>query len=539
MAQGDGGQDRRDRGAGEEWAAPTPLEMLETGVPNLDQILGGGLLRGATVMVVGAPGTGKTILAQQIAFHGARRGATALYLTGYSETHAKLLAHTRRLRFFAPALIGERLVLGSLPELLGRGAGETEDAIVATARQHRAALVVLDGFGNMRGFLGGEHHQAVAHFVYSLGAKLSLLGATLLVLAESNPDERDRYPELTVSDAVLALRRERQDSRQRRLLEVVKVRGAAPLNGFHPFTIDDDGVHLSPRLEAVVPAAEPVWTDERSDFGIAAVDALLGGGLTVGSATLAAGSPGTGKTLLGLHFAAQGARRGEPTLFLGFMESAGQLRAKARALGMDLAAAEAAGRVRLLVLPAYDLEADRVAELLRADVERRGVRRLVVDSAAELERGVAAEARRPEFLAALVGYLRGRNVTSYLTLDVPTIVGPELEFAGTPLSVVAENLLLLRYAEYRGALHRLFSVLKMRFSDYDRTIREYTITPGAGLQLLGAAPPAAGLLTGIAHPLAERPRGEGRWEGDARAPALERSEGADAPPPRRPWDREG
>ena len=97
-------------------------------------------------------------------------------------------------------------------------------------------------------------------------------------------------------------------------------------------------------------------------------------------------------------------------------------------------------------------------------------------------------------------YLRGREVTTYVTLDINTIVGPALEFVGTPLSVVAENLLLLRYAEYFGELHRLFSVLKMRFSDYDRTIREYTITAGRGIELLGPAPRAAGLLTGIAHP---------------------------------------
>ena len=54
-------------------------------------------------------------------------------------------------------------------------------------------------------------------------------------------------------------------------------------------------------------------------------------------------------------------------------------------------------------------------------------------------------------------------------------------------------------AEYGGALHRLLSVLKMRFSDYDRTIHEYTITPGEGIALVGPAPPAEGLLTGLAR----------------------------------------
>ena len=116
---------------------------------------------------------------------------------------------------------------------------------------------------------------------------------------------------------------------------------------------------------------------------------------------MVAGSPGAGKTLLGIHFVNEGLRRGEPALFLTFRETTDQLRERARTFGMDLASAETAGSVRFLALPDYELEADRVAHLLRDDIERRGVRRLVVDSAAELERGIAPEARKPEFLAAL------------------------------------------------------------------------------------------------------------------------------------------
>jgi circadian clock protein KaiC len=97
--------------------ASAPAEVLETGVPNLDRILGGGILRRSVAMIIGAPGTGKTILAQQIAFHAAARGAPALYLTGYSETHDKLVAHNRGLGFFAQDLIGREVQFGSLPDL--------------------------------------------------------------------------------------------------------------------------------------------------------------------------------------------------------------------------------------------------------------------------------------------------------------------------------------------------------------------------------------------------------------------------------------
>ncbi len=189
-------------------------------------------------------------------------------------------------------------------------------------------------------------------------------------------------------------------------------------------------------------------------FGIDGIDRMLGGGVTAGTATLVAGTLGVGKTLLALHFAAEAARFDELVLFLGFVESAAQLHQQASAFGLDLAAAEAAGSLRLLVLPAFDLEADRVAQLIVQDVEGRQVKRLVIDSLTELDGGIGDTERRASFFAALVTYLRARRVTTYTTLDIPSIAGPELNLANTPLSLLAENLLLLRTVEYRGALHR-------------------------------------------------------------------------------------
>jgi len=474
--------------------SPAP-EFLETGVPNLDRILGGGIPRRALVMIIGPPGSGKTILAQQIVFHAASRGDATLYLTGYSETHDKLLAHSRRLAFFVPGLIGQHIQLGSLPDLLRSGAEETGDAIVATARAQDASLVVLDGFRSMRGFM--EDDQAAAYFLYSLGAKLALQGTTTLVIVEGDPYEASLYSEMTVCDTVVALRRERQHSRHRRVMEVLKTRGATPLEGTHPFTLDHTGLTIFQRFETWSAAAEPGWNPDRAAFGVPGLDALIGGGLNVGTTTLMAGSPGIGKTLLGLHFITEGSRAQEPVLFVGFMESPAQLREKARVFGMDLQAAEAAGRARFLVLRGHDLEADEIATLLAEDVEHRGVRRLVIDSAAEVQRSVGFEGRVPDFLSSLVSYLRGREVTTYLTLDVPMIVGPELQLADTPLPVLAENLLLARHVEYQGSLHSVLSVLKMRFSAHERAIYEHTVTSGKGFQIVGPAPLGEGLLTGM------------------------------------------
>jgi circadian clock protein KaiC len=483
--------------------AASRLEVIETGVPCLDDLLGGGLPRGAIAMIVGAPGTGKTTLAQQMAFHAASQGATTLYLTGYSETHAKLLAYGRGLSFFEPEHVGTLIQYLSLADLLIQGADETERSIVQTAREQRPRLVILDGYRSIRRLLGDE--PASTDFLYSLGSKLALLGVTTIVAAEGEPDASERYGELTVSDVVIGLTRRRHGERYRRTLDVIKVRGMAPIEGLHAFRITPAGIEISPRLESMRLQTTAPLTAERARFGIPELDAMFGGGLPSGTATVVAGGPGVGKTLLGLHFLLDGARGGEPGLLVNFIEDGIQLREKAAAFGMDLEAEERAGRIRLLTIPSYELDPDHVARLVREDVEPRGVRWVMIDSAAELDRSFLERVRAPDYFAALAHYLRSRGTTSYLTLDIPKIIGQELDLTDGALAMLAENVALVRYVEYRGRLQRLLSVLKMRSSGHDHTIHTFEIVDGSGIRMRGAAPPVQGLLTGIAT---ERERGE-------------------------------
>src|SRR4051794_10782306 len=260
------------------------LDVLDTGVPYLDALLGGGLPRGAIAMVIGAPGTGKTTLVQQMAFHGASQGATTLYLTGYSETHAKLLDYGRGFRFFVPEHVGTRIQYLSLADLLVQGADETEQSIVQTAREQRARLVVLDGYRSIRRLLGDE--PASTDFLYSLGSKLALMGVTTVVAAEGDVDAPERYGELTVSDVVIGLTRRRHGERYRRTLDIVKIRGMAPIEGLHAFEITPAGFEIYPRLEATVSRDAAPPTGRRAGFGIPDLDAMFGGGLPGGTATL-------------------------------------------------------------------------------------------------------------------------------------------------------------------------------------------------------------------------------------------------------------
>ena len=320
-----------DPEAGEQWHAE------DLGVPGLDILTGGGVPRGSLVIIVGPPGSGKTTLAYQIACAVAGAGSKVITFTALSEPPSKLISHMRTFTFFDEQLLGGPLQIYSL-QLSRTTAPETTLVdLVSIARRSRAELVVLDGFRGVRGALPDP--QAAREFLYGLGSQLGVLGITMLITSEAEPRDPAFFPEATTADVIIGLHYGIEGVRQRRAIEAVKVRGAQPLPGLHGLRLTRGGIIIYPRLEAQIAAAydgsedvldaaesenragaddnAPVdrWphvgmpmraegkeadaaplTAEaeagsslvgRASFGLPAFDALLGGGLTRESSTVA------------------------------------------------------------------------------------------------------------------------------------------------------------------------------------------------------------------------------------------------------------
>ncbi|MBV8083447.1 MAG: AAA family ATPase, partial [Chloroflexi bacterium] len=298
------------------------FEPRETGVPGLDAVLGGGLPRGALTFLAGPPGSGKSILSSQMVFAGARRGEPGLLLTSYAEPAIKLITQLRAYSFFSGDMVGDQVQFLSLDQVLARGLTDTAETVLDAARRLHPTLVVLDGFGGIRG--AGASGQEVRQFLHGLGTSLGLVGSTLVVTSELPPRDVTFLPEATTADVIVGLHFELVGVRQQRWLEAIKVRNRAPLPGLHSFTIGDDGATVCPRLEAsydlatrAAGAPDPAALHERAGFGLPEQDALLQGGVNRNTSTLLTGSQGTGKTLLSLHFTLAGVGLGEPVLFEG------------------------------------------------------------------------------------------------------------------------------------------------------------------------------------------------------------------------------
>lgn len=514
------------------------FKILPTQVPGLDTILGGGIPVGSLIMLVGAPGTGKTILIQQLCFAWARQHAQnanvqssateedgapsskassvsrkgrgqpnpkALYFSTLSEPHDKLIEHISQFDFYDEKLLNSHVKLLSLTTAMEEGLTQASDLIVENVRRERAGLVAIDGFRALEGL--AQNQDMIRRFLYRLSAQLSLLGATIVVALERPLDGSASEGDLTVADGIIGLYSRVQGAREYNRIEVRKLRGMRRLRGMHTYTIDTPGITVYPRLETLVqtelnfPETDP--TQNRLGFGLPELEEMLNGGLPHSSSTMLAGSPGVGKTLLSLHYLKEGVDRGEVGLYIGFNESREQLLNKAARFGMDLRNAVEDKQIHMLSISPVELEPDRIIQEMRQIIEEYGVQRLVFDGLSQLERACNLEQRTYDFVPALVNYLKERNITALFIHEISKLIGPELDLGSTPFTTMAENLLLMKQVEYKTRLYTILSILKMRDSNYDRTIREFTIKDDLGITVLGALDSAEGLLTGLARTLSQ------------------------------------
>lgn len=484
----------------EDATAVPEIKRLPTRVPGLDVVLGGGLLTGDAYLIAGKPGTGKTTLGNHLAFAHAAAGGRVMVATFLTESHDRMLAHLHGFAFADRALVGERIFYVSLMHQLEEGGVEGAlHALLETMRAHRPTLLVVDGAGAAGMFM--DSRVQLARFVHGLQARGALFDCTTVLLS----GDREAVEVATHVDGVIELANTPVNAHDVRWLRVAKLRGSSYLNGYHHFAIGPGGVTVFPRLEAVQANLEPSWSDQedRLGFGIAGLDAMLGGGVPAGSSTLVLGPPGSGKTVAGLHFLAEGARRGERGLIASFQETGPALITTADRAGMDLGTYVASGLVRTMWRPSLELVPDDWAWQLLAMVDEHRPRRLVIDALSDLLRHFAVPSRQSGFATALTDYLRSREVTALFLLEVDEVVGPSVTIPVPNLSAAMDNGILLRPVELRSALHRLVSILKERETGFDTAMRRFTIGR-RGIEV-GEPFDAAALLTGNAIPVPEAP----------------------------------
>jgi circadian clock protein KaiC len=485
---------------GESSADGEAQSRLGTGGSGLDSVLKGGFPANRLYLVEGDPGTGKTTLALQFLLEGARRGEPVLYVT-LSETKEEL---TEVARSHGWSLDGVTLHELIPPEESLKSEsqytifhpsevelGETTRAVIKEVERIHPRRVVFDSLSEMR-LLARDplryRRQILALKQFFAGRK-----STVLLLDDRTSADADLQVQ-SIAHGVLMLEQMELDyGAERRRLRVSKLRGSRFLGGFHDFAIRTGGIEVFPRLVASGRGIE--FEPGTVESGVPELDALLGGGLDRGTATLVLGPAGCGKSSLATHFAAASARRGERAAAFIFDEGVNTYLGRAAGLGTDLREEVEAGHLTVQQVDPAELSPGEFAHAVCQAVEGDGTRLVIIDSLNGYMQAMPDERFLMAQMHELLTYLNQRGVVTLLVMAQHGFMGSMA--SPVDVSYLADTVVLLRYFEAAGAIRRAISVIKKRTGRHEDTIREMRLSASRGVEVGAPLTGFRGVLTGV------------------------------------------
>lgn len=471
---------------------------VPTGISGLDHILNGGLPPRRVYLIQGAPGSGKTTLALQFLLSGAEAGEKVLYISlaetrdeveevarshGWSLTNVEIV-ELSALQQQLDAQAQNTLFHASEVELI-----ETTKLLLDAVDRVKPRRVVFDSVSELRLLSQSAlryRRQILAFKQYFAGRN-----CTTLLLDDSSVQISDDHV-LSLAHGVITLEQVSPDyGRERRRLNVRKVRGMTYSGGNHDFVIERGGLSVFPRLIAA--EHHRTFANENISSGVAGLDTLLGGGLSRGTSTLFSGPPGTGKSTVALKFAVEAAERGEKVALYTFDESLGILFARAAGLNLQLDRYIANGLFSAVQIDPAEFSPGELATRVQRAVERGGARVVLLDSLNGYLQSMGEDRCLNLQLHELLTYLNQQGIVTLLVVTPQGLLGN----MQSPIDVtyLADAVITFRFFESHGAVHRAISVIKKRTGMHEKTIRELTIAPNA----IEVGPPLVefrGVLTG-------------------------------------------
>lgn len=462
-------------------AAPSPIEKLSTGIATFDIIAKGGLPEHRTTLVSGTAGSGKTVFAVQFLAAGITGAREPGVFVTFEESAEDIrrnmlsfgwdLARWEREGTFAfvdaspdPAVTTIESGPFDLQALLSR----VEHAV----KKVKAKRVSVDSLGAM--LMQFSDQSTVRRELFRIASALKHLKVTAVLTAERTqeygPIARFGVEEF-IADNVMVFRNVLEGEVRRRTIEILKFRGTDHQKGEYPFIIEEDaGLTVIP-LSAI--KLRQHSSNVRISSGNSQLDEMCGGGFFRDSVILVSGATGTGKTLTVTQFMEGGAKKGERGLLLGFEESREQLFRNAAGWGMDYEAMERDGTLKVVCdYPETVGLEEWLITIQRAITEFKPAR-VALDSLSALERVGSIKSFR-EFVIGVTSFIKQQEITGLFTATTSTLMGGS-SITETHISTLTDSIILLRYVEMFGEMKRGLTVLKMRGSVHDKSIREFTI----------------------------------------------------------------
>jgi|SRR5215213_738500 len=494
-------------------------QRIPTAIPGFDEVLHGGLIKEHCYLIVGSAGTGKTIFSLQWLLQGITKGEKGLYIT-LAEPAGKIEQNVTSFGWKLDSI--DMVDLTIRGEQAGPGLGEYHifppsdveqnpvwQGIYEAVREKRPKLVVIDSVTQLR-YLSADEYQFRKQ-ILALVSFLNESGCTSFLAFEPSELERETSVALAV-DGIVRLRMQISPSRVvgLRSVQVDKLRGSDFMSGLHPMRITPDGIYIYPhRIEE---AGEPCAGQYMLSSGNKELDQLLGGGLESGTTTIITGPAGVGKSTLSAQFISQalsekkgdgpGVRR---AVTYAFEESVNAIIKRCAGVGLPLETLLENGFLKIVRVNAMKLYPDEFLQMVREAVEQQSCDLLVLDSLRGYELAMEEFGTPQAHLHNLVTYLSNKGVTTVLLNEVEHITG-DLMATEHKISHLADNIILMRYAEHAGQVIKIVGCLKKRLGGFEPELRELQIT-GTGIRVSNKMTNLRGILTGVPGYISEPDNG--------------------------------
>jgi len=478
------------------------LPLVQTGVPGLDDVLGGGFTPNRVYLIEGNPGSGKTTLALRWLLEGQRLGEKGIYVT-LSETKRELgdvarshgwsLAGLDLLELVAPESELEPDNQTAMFQPSEVELGVTTRAVLTEVERTKPRRVVIDSLSEMRLLAQSPlryRRQILALKQFFIGRECTVF------LIDDLTSETEDLQLQSIAHGVVSLEQLAPAyGAERRRLRITKLRGQKYRGGYHDFIIERGGLHVFPRLVA----GEHDRGPQRGllKAGNQELDELLGGGLQYGTSAVLLGPAGSGKSTLALQYARAAAARGDRATVFAFDERLETILERTTGLGLDLTTFLSSGHITIQPIDTAELSpgefAHRVRRAAEGDGHQPGAKVIVIDSLNGYLNAMPEERFLTAQLHELLTYLGHQGVVTFLVVAQHGLVG----FMDAPIDTtyLADTVILFRYFEALGAVRQAVSVIKKRSGRHERTIRELSL--GANGLVIG--PPLAdfeGVLSG-------------------------------------------
>ncbi|QGJ71986.1 Hypothetical protein PBC10988_36990 [Planctomycetales bacterium 10988] len=442
------------------------MQLLKTGIPQLDGILGGGLPLFSVNLIAGPPGVGKTIMALQMLFHPSRMkdDYRSLYLSTASEPLPKVLRYAQHFSFFDPDAFGQKVIFSNLVSSLREERFDRMLSFIHTQiDKYQPKFVVIDSLKAIRDLT--KDLAAFRLFCFDLASLLATKRCTALLIGEYPREEMTAHGEAAIVDAIFSLSFDEEEGEHRRYFQVIKSRGiAAPMKRY-PILLNKDGVEILDFSQLVDCLQSDYGSHSietsQAPTGIPGLDPMLEGGIPRGNTVLLRGPSGSGKTLLSWQFLLAGLRAGEPGLFVGYGNSEKQIIQQAQRMGWDIESFVSEGLLQIHTCRLSELRVDEELFTLYQKTFQHQPRRIVVDSLSSLCYRVEEQRLRRERLDQLAELISSMGAVGFLLLEQENN-GLARAAGKDPFEpAVADGLIDLSFAKDNPQITRL-QVVKMR-----------------------------------------------------------------------------